>query len=127
MIPGLLRKVRKVGILRQQAQLGGERRPDVFGDKQRRPIADESTNYFTSAEQGMYFCQQLESDRTSILPCTFQSTDVPPALCIRRTLPHSASSWTGSCPVEEALERHYRAFPADRLAAQIYILSWLEG
>lgn len=25
---------------------------------------------------------------------------------------------------EEVLERHYRAFPADRLAAQTYIFSW---
>jgi len=26
--------------------------------------------------------------------------------------------------IEDALERHYRAFPTDRLAAQMYIFSW---
>ena len=28
---------------------------------------------------------------------------------------------------EEVLERHYRAFPADRLGARTYIFSWLEA
>jgi hypothetical protein len=36
--------------------------------------------------------------------------------------------WRNRCETEEkVLEQHYRAFPTDRLGAQTYIFSWLEG